>query len=84
MQEHQGLVVIGITENNQAKVVTFVIKNAMSYPLLLHTRRAVNNEFGVTSIPRTVVYNRNGKLAAGAIDMRTQPQLMALLGKAIS
>jgi hypothetical protein len=36
----------------------------------------------IQSIPRSLFYDRNGKLVAQAIDMRTQKQLLELLGRA--
>jgi hypothetical protein len=36
----------------------------------------------VEGIPKTFVYNRDGKLAAEAIDMRTRKQFLELLAQA--
>jgi len=78
----KGFVVLGITDEKPAVVTPFVTKNAMSYPILLDSNRTVNQLFSVQGIPRTVIYGRNGKIAAEAIDMRTQKQLLQLLAKA--
>ena len=78
----KGLVILAISDEDADKVKPFVAKNAMTYPVLLDTGRKVNQLFGVESIPRTVIYDRKGKLAAEAIDMRTQKQFIALLARA--
>ena len=78
----KGLVVLGITDEEISKVQPFVSKQGMTYPILLDAGRKVNKQFNVLGIPRTVIYDRNGHLAAEAIDMRTRPQLLALLAKA--
>ena len=78
----KGLVVLGITDEDVSKVQPFVTKQGLTYPILLDAGRKVNKEFNVLGIPRTVIYNRQGHLAAEAIDMRTRPQLLALLAKA--
>jgi hypothetical protein len=38
--------------------------------------------YGVEGIPKTFVFDREGKLASQAIDMRTADQFMTLLRKA--
>jgi peroxiredoxin len=78
----KGLVVLGISDEEASKVAPFVSSHSMSYPILLDPGRIVNKQFAVNGIPRTLIYNRKGKLAAEAIDMRTQKQLRALLAKA--
>jgi len=52
------------------------------YPILLDPDLVVGKRLGVEGIPRTLVYDRNGKLAAQAVDMRTRKQLEALLARA--
>ena len=78
----QGLVVLGISDEDAAKVRPFVAQHAMTYPVLLDPGRKVNKLFVIQSIPRTLIYDRSGKLAVQAIDMRTQKQLLALLARA--
>ena len=63
-------------------VQPFVAEHKLSYPILLDPGRKVNELFVVNGIPRSLIYDRNGKLAAEAIDMRTQKQLLALLARA--
>jgi peroxiredoxin len=78
----RGLVVLGISDEDAAKVQPFVAQHDMTYPVLLDPGRKVNKLFEVQGIPRTFIYDRSGKLAAQAIDMRTQKQFLELLGHA--
>ncbi len=78
----RGFVILGISDETDDKVRPYVGQHAMTYPVLLDPGRKVNNEFVIQSIPRSLIYDRNGKLAAEAIDMRTQKQLLALLARA--
>jgi peroxiredoxin len=78
----QGLVVLGISDEDAAKVSKFVRRQGISYPVLLDPGRAVNRSFAIHAIPKTFVYDRDGKLVAEAIDMRTERQFVAMLAKA--
>jgi peroxiredoxin len=78
----QGFVVIGISDEDAAKVEPFVHKQAISYPILLDPGRVVNQAFAIQGIPKSFVYDRSGKLVATAIDMRTERQFLAMLEKA--
>jgi peroxiredoxin len=78
----RGFVILGISDEEAGKVQPFVAKQKLTYPILLDPGRKVNEQFQVMGIPRTFIYDRNGKLAAQAIDMRTQRQLLALLARA--
>jgi hypothetical protein len=39
----------------------------------------VNGVYGVEGIPKSFVYNREGKMVAQSIDMRTMGQFMEML-----
>jgi thiol-disulfide isomerase/thioredoxin len=80
--EKQGFVVLGVTDEKAETVRPFVERQPLTYPVLLDPGRAVNDRFKVDSIPRTFVFDRQGKLAAQAIDMRTRKQLLDLLARA--
>lgn len=80
--QNQGLVVLGISDEDLAKVQPFVTQRAVSYPVLLDTGHAVEYRFGIMGIPRTFVYGRDGKLAAQSIDMRTRHQFQKMLEQA--
>jgi peroxiredoxin len=81
-KKDRGFAILGIFDEEAGKVQPFVAKQKLTYPILLDPGRKVNEQFQVMGIPRTFIYDRNGKLAAQAIDMRTQRQLLALLAHA--
>jgi peroxiredoxin len=78
----QGLVVLAISDEDSGKVRPFVAEQKVSYPILLDPGRKVNKLFQVEGIPKSFVYDRNGKLVAQSIDMRTQKQFLEMLGHA--
>jgi peroxiredoxin len=78
----QGLVVLGISDEEAAKVEPFIRERKVSFPVLLDPGRKVNDLFVVQGIPKTFLYDRKGKLVAQSIDMRTQKQFLEMLGKA--
>jgi peroxiredoxin len=78
----RGLVVLGISDEDVTKVQPFVTEHKMTYPILLDPGRKVNQLFDIQGIPHSLFYNRDGKLVAQAIDMRTQKQFLELLNRA--
>ncbi len=78
----RGLVILAISDEDAAKVKPFVAEQRFSYPILLDPGRKVNETFQVEGIPKSFVYDREGKLVAQAIDMRTQRQFLAMLAQA--
>jgi peroxiredoxin len=80
--QSKGLVVLGISDEEAAKVEPLIHERKVSYPVLLDPGRKVNEMFVVEGIPKSFVYDREGKLVAQSIDMRTQKQFLEMLGKA--
>jgi peroxiredoxin len=78
----QGFVVLGISDEEAGKVEPFVRERKVSFPVLLDVGRKVNEMFVVEGIPKSFVYDRDGKLVEQSIDMRTQKQFLEMLGKA--
>jgi len=78
----QGLVVLAISDEEVAKVSPFIAERKISYPVLLDPGRKVNDAFIVEGIPKSFVYDRDGKLVAQSIDMRTRSQFQAMLAQA--
>lgn len=78
----QGLVVLGISDEDPAKVGPFVRENAVSYPVLLDPGKSVKHTFALRGIPNSFVFDRSGQLVAEAMDMRTQNQFLAMLRSA--
>jgi hypothetical protein len=50
--------------------------------VLLDPGRRVNSLFAIEGIPKSFVYDREGKLVAQAIDMRTRNQFLEMLAHA--
>jgi len=78
----RGLIVLAISDEEAAKVRPYIQEHNVSYPILLDPGRKVNETFQVEGIPKSFVYDRNGKLAAQAIDMRTKQQFLEMLERA--
>ena len=78
----KGLVVLGISDEEMGKVEPFVREKTVSFPVLLDPGRKVHKMFVVEGIPKSFVYDREGKLVAQSIDMRTQKQFLEMLRKA--
>jgi peroxiredoxin len=77
-----GLVILAISDEDTGKVKPFVAQEKVTYPILLDPGRKVNELFQISGIPKTFVYDRNGKLAAQSIDMRTRRQFLEMLAQA--
>jgi peroxiredoxin len=75
----QGLVVLGISDEDVTKVEPFVRQHAILYPVLLDPKSTVTRLFELHGIPNTFLFDRSGRLVAEAIDMRTEKQFLAML-----
>ena len=78
----QGLVILGISDEDAATVSPFIAQQKITYPVLLDPGRKVNELFQIKGIPKTFIYDREGKIVAQSIDMRTQKQLLEMLALA--
>jgi len=78
----QGFVVLSISDEEMAKVSPFIAERKITYPVLLDPGRKVNDAFVVEGIPKSFVYDRDGKLVAQSIDMRTRSQFQGMLAQA--
>jgi peroxiredoxin len=78
----QGLVILAISDEDAGKVKPFIAQQRVTYPILLDPGRKVNELFQIEGIPKTFVYDRNGKLVAQSIDMRTRRQFLEMLAQA--
>ena len=78
----QGFVILAISDEEADKVRPFIAERKISYPVMLDPGRKVNELFQVEGIPKSFVYDREGKLVAQSIDMRTQKQFLEMLGQA--
>jgi peroxiredoxin len=80
--QEQGFVVLAISDEEMAKVKPYIDEFHYTYPILLDTGRKVNEEFAIEGIPKSFVYDRDGKLVAQSIDMRTKRQFLEMLAQA--
>jgi peroxiredoxin len=78
----QGFVVLSISDEESSKVKPFITERSITYPVLLDPGRKVHTEFDIEGIPKSFVYDRNGRVVAQSIDMRTQGQFLAMLAQA--
>ena len=78
----QGLVIMAISDEDASKVQPFIAAAKYTYPILLDPGRTVNQSFAVEGIPKSFLYNRDGKLVAEAIDRRTHRQFLEMLQQA--
>jgi peroxiredoxin len=78
----QGLLILAISDEDAGKVKPFIAQQKVTYPILLDPDRKVNDLFQIEGIPKTFVYDRNGKLVAQSIDMRTRRQFLEMLAQA--
>ncbi|HEV2400377.1 MAG TPA: TlpA disulfide reductase family protein [Candidatus Sulfotelmatobacter sp.] len=78
----QGFLVLSISDEEAAKVAPFIAERKITYPVLLDPGRKVNDAFVVDGIPKSFVYDREGKLVAQSIDMRTRNQFQEMLAQA--
>ncbi|MHB8635437.1 MAG: TlpA disulfide reductase family protein [Fimbriimonadaceae bacterium] len=75
----RGFVVLAISDEVSTTVAPFIAKQGYTFPILLDPGRKVNTAYHVQGIPNSFLYNRQGKLVAQAIDMRTRGQFLKML-----
>ncbi len=76
-----GLVILSISDEDAAKVNSFISKNDYHPPVLIDADDAVHKRFHVEGIPKTFIFDRDGRLAGETIDQCTGKQFLALLSK---
>jgi peroxiredoxin len=79
--QSQGLVILSITDEEMFKVGRF-LGDSYHPPVLLDPEHKAAKAFHIDAIPRSFVFDREGKLVAESIDMRTQHQFLMMLAKA--
>jgi peroxiredoxin len=77
-----GLVILSISSENPFTVGSFLNGRGYHPTVLLDEGGKVTKQFHVDGLPRSFVFDRNGKLVAEAMDMRTQRQFFAMLATA--
>lgn len=77
----QGLVVLSITDEELFAVGSFLSPYKYTPTVLLDPGGSVHKQFHVTGIPNTILFGRDGKILAVAIDQRSQRQFLEMLSK---
>jgi thiol-disulfide isomerase/thioredoxin len=77
----QGLVILSITDEDPFKVNSFIAPTKYTPDVLLDADGKVHKEFFIEGIPKTYVFNRDGKLIGETIDECTRKQFLELLSK---
>jgi len=83
--QQQGLeilMVITPTPESVFDLNHFLIAQGYHPRVLLDDGGKVGKAFHIDGVPRTFVFDRDGKLSGKSIDMCTQRQFFAMLGKA--
>jgi peroxiredoxin len=78
----QGFLILAISDEDISNVQPFISEHHTTYPILLDPGSKVHELFQIEGIPKSFVYDRNGKLVAEAIDMRTRKQFLEMLAQA--
>jgi peroxiredoxin len=79
------LVVLGVTDEPKEKVAPLVSRLKMQYPVLLDPGHVFETAYGVgvdQGIPKSFVYDRDGRMVAQAIDARSMRQFLEMLNAA--
>lgn len=78
----RGLVVLAISNEAEPKVRAAVARMDFKAPVLLDPGAKVGRRLGLDGLPRSFVFNRQGKLVAVGIDKRSRRQLLQMLAQA--
>ena len=74
----KGLVVLAVSDEKRETVEDFLAKQNYTFPVVLDAGRTVNTAFGIEGIPNSFLFDRNGRLVAQSIDMRTERQFLEM------
>jgi peroxiredoxin len=79
----QGFVILALSQDDETeKVAPFIAERKITYPIFLDPGQKIGKLFEVNGIPKSFVYDRDGKLVAQSIDMRTRGQFEQMLAQA--
>ncbi len=78
----KGLVVLSISDETPDKVLPYIKAHPVEYPILLDPGDLTEKAYRIEGIPKSFVYDRDGKIVAEAIDMRTTRQFLEMLAAA--
>jgi len=74
----KGLVVLAVSDEKRETVEDFLKKQNYTFPVVLDPGRKVNTAFGIEGIPNSFLFDREGRLVAQSIDMRTERQFLEM------
>jgi peroxiredoxin len=77
----KGLTVLGVTDEEKATVEPFLKANRVTFTILLDPKQAAVTSYRVTTIPRTLIIDREGKVAADFAEPQQESSLRAELAK---
>jgi peroxiredoxin len=77
----KGLTVLGVTDEEKATVEPFLKANKVTFTILLDPKQAAVTPYQVTAIPRTLIIDREGKVAADFTGLQQESVLRAELAK---
>jgi thiol-disulfide isomerase/thioredoxin len=80
--QSQGLVILSITDEDAYKIFSTLGQMNYHAPILFDPGGKVHKQFHIEGIPKSFVYNREGKLVAQSLDECTPRQFLRMLGKA--
>jgi thiol-disulfide isomerase/thioredoxin len=76
------VVILALTDEDPFKVTNLLRGHESHFNILFDEGHKVGKQFRVNGLPRTFVFDRNGKLVTQSIDMRTQRQFLNMLAQA--
>ncbi|HYW47129.1 MAG TPA: TlpA disulfide reductase family protein [Bryobacteraceae bacterium] len=80
--EKKGFTVLAISDEARETVAGYLQKQDYTFPILLDPGGTAHAAFGVSGIPKSFLFDREGNLAAEAMDMRTERQFLEMLKSA--
>jgi peroxiredoxin len=78
----RGLVVLAISNEEEQKVRSVVARMGFKAPVLLDPGAETGRRMGLDGLPRSFVFDREGKLVAVGIDKRSRRQFVEMLAQA--
>jgi peroxiredoxin len=76
--EKKGFLVLAVSDEKRETVEGFLAKQNYTFPILLDPDRKTNTAFYVEGIPKSFLFDRQGRLVAQSIDMRTESQFLEM------
>jgi peroxiredoxin/outer membrane lipoprotein-sorting protein len=78
----KGLVTLGLNTEEPAVAREFIKRGGYTFATLVDDQRAMTRAYRVSAIPQTLIIDKDGKVAAHFIGMRSESDLRAALQKA--